>query len=268
MKRTSTWALAALLVGGLPAQDAAPSIGAEAAYAKLTADFEAAKKEFNSRFDQLKNSDDWQQAMEARDNPALRKLYEGLEAVDSAAFAQRAMALAADCVGDDAVRFYSWVAINSGDRDLSKESIAKLRDDHLQSAGLEALLERGFMLGRLLGKDAGEMMLDLVIDENRHDIVRAWAMYWKAYPVLNRRGDGAGLSEDETTAAEELMMAAEKLAAGTSLAARIAAPRFEKERLQIGMTAPDIDGVDTDGTAFKLSDYRGKVVVLDFWGFW
>ena len=64
------------------------------------------------------------------------------------------------------------------------------------------------------------------------------------------------------------MMAAEKLAAGTSLAARIAAPRFEKERLQIGMTAPDIDGVDTDGTAFKLSDYRGKVVVLDFWGFW
>jgi peroxiredoxin len=39
-------------------------------------------------------------------------------------------------------------------------------------------------------------------------------------------------------------------------------------RLQIGMVAPDIAGVDTDGTNFKLSDYRGKVVVLDFWGFW
>jgi len=32
--------------------------------------------------------------------------------------------------------------------------------------------------------------------------------------------------------------------------------------------APDIAGVDIDGKEFKLTDYRGKVVVLDFWGFW
>lgn len=32
--------------------------------------------------------------------------------------------------------------------------------------------------------------------------------------------------------------------------------------------APEITGEDVDGTEFKLSDYRGKVVVLDFWGFW
>jgi peroxiredoxin len=41
-----------------------------------------------------------------------------------------------------------------------------------------------------------------------------------------------------------------------------------KERLQIGMEAPEIVGEDLDGAAFKLSDYRGKVVVVDFWGFW
>jgi peroxiredoxin len=29
--------------------------------------------------------------------------------------------------------------------------------------------------------------------------------------------------------------------------------------------APEIQGVDADGAAFKLSDYRGKVVLLDFW---
>jgi peroxiredoxin len=34
------------------------------------------------------------------------------------------------------------------------------------------------------------------------------------------------------------------------------------------MKAPDIEGKDMDGVAFKLSDFRGKVVVLDFWGFW
>ncbi|HEY7328670.1 MAG TPA: hypothetical protein VH592_13580 [Gemmataceae bacterium] len=29
--------------------------------------------------------------------------------------------------------------------------------------------------------------------------------------------------------------------------------------------APDIVGVDADGEKFHLSDYRGKVVLLDFW---
>lgn len=37
---------------------------------------------------------------------------------------------------------------------------------------------------------------------------------------------------------------------------------------KVGEQAPEISGEDVDGKAFKLSDYRGKVVVLDFWGFW
>jgi cytochrome oxidase Cu insertion factor (SCO1/SenC/PrrC family) len=36
----------------------------------------------------------------------------------------------------------------------------------------------------------------------------------------------------------------------------------------VGKKAPEIKGEDLDGKAFKLSDYRGKVVLLDFWGFW
>jgi cytochrome oxidase Cu insertion factor (SCO1/SenC/PrrC family) len=36
----------------------------------------------------------------------------------------------------------------------------------------------------------------------------------------------------------------------------------------VGQLAPEIEGVDIDGQRFKLSDYRGKVVVLDFWGNW
>ncbi|MFO1009146.1 MAG: redoxin domain-containing protein [Planctomycetota bacterium] len=38
--------------------------------------------------------------------------------------------------------------------------------------------------------------------------------------------------------------------------------------LAIGKVAPDFTTKDADGVEFKLSDYRGKVVVLDFWGFW
>jgi cytochrome oxidase Cu insertion factor (SCO1/SenC/PrrC family) len=33
----------------------------------------------------------------------------------------------------------------------------------------------------------------------------------------------------------------------------------------VNQSAPDVTGVDQDGKAFKLSDYRGKVVMLDFW---
>jgi cytochrome oxidase Cu insertion factor (SCO1/SenC/PrrC family) len=38
-----------------------------------------------------------------------------------------------------------------------------------------------------------------------------------------------------------------------------------KEGVGEGLRAPEITGIDADGKQFKLSDYRGKVVLLDFW---
>ena len=38
--------------------------------------------------------------------------------------------------------------------------------------------------------------------------------------------------------------------------------------LAIGKTVPDIVGEDMDGQTLRLSDYRGKVVVLNFWASW
>jgi peroxiredoxin len=38
--------------------------------------------------------------------------------------------------------------------------------------------------------------------------------------------------------------------------------------LTVGKTAPEIAGIDLDGRPFKLSDYRGKVVVLVFSAEW
>ena len=39
----------------------------------------------------------------------------------------------------------------------------------------------------------------------------------------------------------------------------------ELRRLTIGKPAPEIEGEDLNGRPMKLSDYRGKVVVLTFW---
>jgi len=43
---------------------------------------------------------------------------------------------------------------------------------------------------------------------------------------------------------------------------------FALENLAVGRPCPDFDAVDAEGVAFKLSDYKGKVVLVDFWGFW
>ncbi len=53
-----------------------------------------------------------------------------------------------------------------------------------------------------------------------------------------------------------------------SVSAKHTTKRSENIGLDVGQVAPEIDAEDLDGKRFKLSDYRGKVVVLDFWGNW
>ncbi|WP_345324830.1 TlpA disulfide reductase family protein [Novipirellula rosea] len=43
---------------------------------------------------------------------------------------------------------------------------------------------------------------------------------------------------------------------------------YELRHLAIGVTAPDIVGADVDGKPMRLSDHRGKVVLLVFWASW
>jgi peroxiredoxin len=43
---------------------------------------------------------------------------------------------------------------------------------------------------------------------------------------------------------------------------------YDLRHLRMGQPAPEIEADDLDGTKFKLSDYRGKVVLLVFWASW
>jgi hypothetical protein len=56
-----------------------------------------------------------------------------------------------------------------------------------------------------------------------------------------------------------------KLAVGGTVGDKAKLELDDILHLAVGKVAPEIEGQDQDGTKFKLSDYRGKVVLLDFW---
>lgn len=43
---------------------------------------------------------------------------------------------------------------------------------------------------------------------------------------------------------------------------------FQLDHLQVGMSVPELTGTDAVDHPLTLAQFRGQVVVLDFWGFW
>lgn len=86
--------------------------------------------------------------------------------------------------------------------------------------------------------------------------------------ALTRVLSGTSAGESERKRVEEYKARLEKEFEGTQVVNRMRAKEFKEKNLQVGMVAPDFTHKDVEGVEFKLSDYRGKVVLLDFWGFW
>jgi len=80
------------------------------------------------------------------------------------------------------------------------------------------------------------------------------------------------LGDKGVSEAEALLAAIEKESPnedfiGMTGAQFAAGARNEIRNLRVGKVAPDFEITDQEGVRFKLSDYRGRVVLLDFWGF-
>ncbi len=129
--------------------------------------------------------------------------------------------------------------------------------------------------------DKAETLIRAVADKNPHDEAKGPATYALAR-LLKTRADAKDVAPAErerlrTEAGKAAETAVEKFAkvkvVGEGDRSRtvgdMARPLlFEIRNLGIGATVPDVVGEDTDGKALKLSDYRGKVVLLDFWASW
>jgi len=152
-----------------------------------------------------------------------------------------------------------WIAFNS-EAD-SADAIDSLLAAYLDSPVLAELaqwLPQGAGMGMIEGDRAKEILKQLGEKPKSAD-VRSAALF-SLGEILH--GDG---SKDEAVA---VFRRIEKEFSGSAAATRAAGFLFEIENLQVGMVAPDFEAVDEKGVAWKLSDYRGKVVVLDFWGIW
>jgi len=250
-----------VLTGSISAQDVTSQAKAE--FEKLSNEFEAAQKIYQAERKTIIASDEFKKAREANDRDARRKLMSKAKRPDRGAYAERFMAAANEYVGkEEAVPFLSWAILNGG-REWAKKGTTKLIQGHASSAKLGDFMERAASIGRLIGADEAREAMTKIIKENPDKNIQASAYLARAGMF---RGKELTDTQKEQKAADLAMVV--KLAPDSIMAMRAEAPAFKKNRLQIGMVAPDIEGTDFNGTKFKTSDYRGKVVVLDFWGDW
>ena len=175
---------------------------------------------------------------------------------------------AADYAGhEDAVAFLVWITqYGFSDPAAVKKAAGTLLKDHIESAALVELAQSLPRLSSTLGRDGAKRVTQTLIDQSPHASVRGWAVFAQAAPTIEDPNVAVG-SGDYATAKAELSRASRD-SGDAVLIGRVKGLIAEREQLANGLVAPDIVGVDLDGVEFKLSDYAGKVVMLDFWGDW
>lgn len=155
----------------------------------------------------------------------------------------------------------SWMSGRSRGQALSPEIFAALEEHHLDSSELSTVVLSLYSAN----SEEAQAFLSTVVEKSGVKEAQGSALYVQAMQM-----------ERNPVKAEQYKAIVKKLNAehadlevrGRKVAAMMKATVEAKEKLAIGKPAPEIIGKDVDGNEMKLSDYKGKIVVLDFWGDW
>ena len=164
-----------------------------------------------------------------------------------------------------------WTAIEVGQGKLFDEALVLLREHFADKGGNPTLW---VMLADLVGSESDEVnpFLRRILERNPDKYARGAACYYLAVR-LKRRAERIGSNELGDESARLLRRAIDEFG---EVRCRSGSVGDEAKRelnnlhgpLGIGHVAPDTAGEDLDGVKFKLTDYRGKVVLLSFCGQW
>lgn len=184
------------------------------------------------------------------------------------AFLERFRELAYEAAGTETGVTAWWrvfeLGLRNGRGDEAREALDVLLADHLDSPQLRPLAGNLPYAESFLGAERVRSALETLHAKAAALPVRAEAQFSLA-GLLMRSAEAADKARGRELFEDMLTRYA---GAEEDWAARAQGMLFELDRLQVGMLAPDFEAVDADGVAWKLSDYEGKVVIVDFWGFW
>jgi hypothetical protein len=130
---------------------------------------------------------------------------------------------------------------------------------HMESSKLGTIC---IFLGMYNSK-GGEELLRSILENNPNRDVRGQACL-----SLGKALKSKSPAEAERYLEQTIAKYGDVKSYGKNLGEDANAELFEVRYLTIGKSAPEIEGQDVEGKALKLSEYRGKVIVLDFWGDW
>jgi hypothetical protein len=224
------------------------STTAKKRYDKLAKEYERGTSDFQKAYQAAKTDEERKKAFAKFPN---REEY-----------GRQMLKLALDNAGDTvAVDALVWVVVNAGYVPEGNQALAILTEKHLRSDKLGALY-----LSLVYAQSANaEKLLRGIIRENPNREVRGKA----CFSLARRLSEQADANQDKE--ADRLFEEVEKKYADIDYFRQgmtLGVVATQARKLLIGKQAPEIDGEDIDGKRFKLSDYRGKVVVIDFWGHW
>jgi AhpC/TSA family len=158
------------------------------------------------------------------------------------------------------------IAFKSRARALNQKETLKLLDEVVAKSADEpwiSELAKSFTaLYIMLPEEEVDRLVDAFAAASHKKDAVAEALYRSASFGKSSKRPGAAVR------AEEISKRLQTEFADTEYARKSRGEVARVVGLGVGNVAPEFTTKDADGVEFKLSDYRGKVVVLDFWGFW
>lgn len=151
-------------------------------------------------------------------------------------------------------------------------AIQQLAKNHAASGEIHEHLRSLQWVDEIVGQEPMIALYNQVIEKNPDREMKAGATLNLA--ILHLHDVQEGAVEHQPPRQSALKMARKHLRtvmsdyAGTQAAEQATNYLYELENLQIGMKAPEIVGQDAEGKDIKLSQFAGKVVMLDYWGYW